>query len=130
MYLDFKDERDADFLSAYKKIIISHGKNARYIKKETLLLETIHHPAQRFYVSYEQAHRIITRLWKGQKVTFKNKLKEKMYIDILEKIKQKQSSDLSLKELIAQTIYSPAPRFYITPESASILFYQLIKTKR
>lgn len=129
MYLDFKNERDADFLAAYKKIIIRHGKNARYIKKETLLSETIHHPAQRFYVSYEQAQRIITRLWKGQKVTFRNKLKEKMYIDLLEKTRQ-QHPGLPLKEKIANAIYTTAPRFYITLESASILYYQLIKTNK
>lgn len=130
MHLDFKNERDNDFLQAYKKIIVRHGKNAPYIKKETLILETINHPAKRFYVSYEQAQRIITRLWKGQKVNFKNKLKQKMYTDILNRIKEQQNTGTPLNELIAKTIYAPAPRFYITQESASILYYQLIKKQK
>lgn len=127
MYLDFKEERDRDFMDAYKSILKQYGENAPFIKKEILIQETVAHPAKRFYVSPEQALRIISRLLKNQKVNFKNEVKKKMYLALLQKVRERLPSEHPLIYIITEAIYTEAPCFYLTPGSASILYYQLIK---
>lgn len=127
MYLDFKEERDRDFMNAYEAVLKQYGEDAPFIKKEILIQKTLAHPAKRFYVSPEQALRIISRLLRNQKVDFKNAEKEKMYLTLLQRVKKHLPTDRPLIHLITETIYSEAPCFYLTIESASILYYQLIK---
>lgn len=127
MRLDFKHERDRDFMQAYQNILSRYGKNAPFIKKETLIRETIFHPAKRFYVSPEQSLRILSQLLRNQKVDFKNPVKKEMYTTLLHLIKSKLPTDRPLINIVTETIYTPAPRFYLTLESASILYYKLIK---
>lgn len=129
MYLEFKEERDEDFMNVYAEVVHGYGKKAPYIKKEALLAEAILSRAKRFYVSPEQAQRIVSRLLRGKTVVFKNDLKKEMYLTILERVKllSQKEPDVPLSRIISDVIYMPAPRFYITVESASILFYQLLK---
>lgn len=130
MHLDFKKERDEDFINAYNDVVKSHGKQAPYILKDKLIEETILHPAKRFYVSHEQASRIIMKMIAGKKTGIRNTIKAEMYQTILSKIRELQrNSRKSVSSLLSEVIDSPAPRFYISKESASILYYTLIKRK-
>lgn len=131
MYLEFKDERDKDFLETYKSVISEHGKMARFLGKQQLIEETINHQAKRYYISYEQCSRIIMKLINRKPVIFKNQIKKEMYYSILNELnKKKQESNKPLGILLGQIIYSPAPRFYLSVKSASILFYSLLKNKQ
>lgn len=130
MFLEFKDERDADFMTTYNSVISQLGDQARYLKKEDLLYATILHPAKRFYVSEEQAIRVVTKLMRGGSINFRNTLKAEMYANIVAKVQESDKGEIPLKELIIKVVYSPAPRFYITLESAAILYYKLFKKQR
>lgn len=127
MRLEFKQERDTDFMNTYSAVLENYGKKAPYIKKELLIRETISRPTKRFYVSPEQALRIISQLLRGKEVIFKSTEKEKMYRTILSEVEKRLPSALPLSHLVTEIIYTPAPCFYITLESASILYYKLIK---
>lgn len=129
MTLDFKEERDRDFMEAYRDVIGRHGANARFLRKEVLLHETVFHPARRFYVSEEQAIRVVGRLLKGQAVFFKNRVKAEMYGEIVRRLNEGNEAGLPLRERIIEVIYGEAPRFYIGLESAFILFYGLIRER-
>lgn len=128
MRLDFKEERDLDFLSSYKLVIKKFGQNAPYLKKDFLLLQTIMQPAKRFYVSEEQSLRVISNMLKEGSSNIKNAVKRLMYEEILLRVqKEKATSEKPLQEIIELVINQPAPRFYLTLESARILHYKLIK---
>lgn len=130
MKLDFKEERDSDFLSSYLSVIKDHGKSAPFIKKEYILAQAIQRPAKRFYVSEEQCTRVISSMLKGKKGDIENPLKREMYAEIFQRVRQMiGSTDQSLPDIIQTVINQPAPRFYLTLESAQILYYELIKQK-
>lgn len=131
MYLEFKKERDDDFAETYKTVIAGLGKQARFTPRQQLIRLTVNHPAKRYYVSYEQASRILSRLLHRKKVTFKNPLKKEMYMEILKQIRtKKKTTDKPLSQILAETIYSPAPRFYLTVETATLLYNSLLKNKQ
>lgn len=131
MKLDFKEERDMDFLSSYKLVLKEYGRSAPYLKKEFLLSRAILKPAKRFYVSEEQCSRIIGNMLRGKVIDIKNPLKLMMYDEILSRVKvELHNSTLLLPDIIRNVINQPSPRFYLTLESAQILYYKLIKHKR
>lgn len=131
MRLDFKEERDEDFLSSYLSVIKDHGKSAPFLKKEYILVQTIRRPAKRFYVSEEQCIRIIGDMLKGKKEEIKNPLKAEMYREIYKRVREiLENTDQALPDIIQTVISQPAPRFYLTLESAQILYYELIKQKK
>lgn len=131
MKLDFKEERDMDFLSSYKLVLKEYGRSAPYLKKEFLLSRAILKPAKRFYVSEEQCSRIIGNMLRGKVIDIKNPLKLMMYDEILSRVKAElHNSTLLLPDIIRNVINQPSPRFYLTLESAQILYYKLIKHKR
>lgn len=130
MRLDFKEERDLDLLSSYKSVIKEYGEDAPFLKKEFLLLQAINRPAKQFYVSEEQACLIVSKMLKGKSISITNSLKKMMYEEIFRRVKKEQeSSSLPLPAIIRLVISQSAPRFYLTIESAQILYYKLIKKK-
>lgn len=131
MWLEFKEERDRDFLASYDSVIKKHGKNAPYLKRDELLLEAIMRPAKRFYVSEEQSFRIITKMLKGKNPGLRNPLKLQMYKEILLRVKQElDRSNRSIVEIIDIVINQSAPRFYIDLKSARILHYKLLNSRK
>lgn len=131
MRLEFKEERDRDFLASYDSIIKKHGKKAPYLKRDELLLETITCPAKRFYVSEEQSFRIITKMLRGQNTRIRNPLKLQMYKEIFLRVKQElEKSNRPIVEIIENVINQSAPRFYIDLKSARILHYKLLNRRR
>lgn len=130
MELEFKKERDQDFLSSYDLVIEECGKFAPFLQKEFLLHQAILRPAKRFYVSEEQAFDIINSMMKGKYIV-KNSLKRLMYEEILLRVKKElEFSEDSMQDIIMRVINQPAPRFYMTIQSAQILYYKLIKMRR
>jgi hypothetical protein len=131
MRLDFKEERDEDFLSSYLSVIKDHGKSAPFLKKEYILAQAIRRPARRFYVSEEQCLRIIGDMLKGKKEEIKNPLKAEMYGEICRRVRQIiGNTKQPLPDIIQEVISQPAPRFYLTLESAQILYYKLIRQRQ
>ena len=131
MRLEFKEQRDRDFLASYDSVIKKYGKKAPFLKRDELLLEAITCPAKRFYVSEEQSFRIITKMLKGQSIGIRNPLKLQMYKEIFLRVKQElEGSSLPIVEIIENVINQSAPRFYIDLKSARILHYKLLNKRR
>lgn len=129
MKLEYQKERDLDLMEAYKKVLRHYGKRAPFIKKSLLMLQTSISPAKRFYVSDEQAVRIVTRLYNNKDVYIKSKEKVEMYEEILKRVRDTVEDYDPLSITIRRVIQNPAPRFYITPETARIILYRLMKNK-
>jgi hypothetical protein len=97
----------------------SYGKYAIYTKKYKIVQNAINSPAKCFYVSYEEAIRVIYRIMKygstGKKGLNAKKYEDlyRTYICILQ-----EDSDIDIKHAIRLACDSPAPRFYISADRA------------
>jgi len=130
MKLEFMEERDMDLMDAYKRVLRHYGKRAPFIKKSLLMLQTSKSPAKKFYVSEEQALRIVTRLYKGKDTYIKSREKVQMYHDILERVRDTIRPIDTLSLAIRRVIQQEAPRFYVTPETARIILYRLMNNRK
>lgn len=129
MVLEFKDERDKDFLEAYERMLKEFGRDAPYVCRRSIIREALKRKAKRFYVSYEQCYRNISRMVAGKEVVIRSFWKRIMYEDILEAVKKKMSEGMRLDDAVMNVVYSPAPRFYIDEDTAVLLLYRLVKQK-
>lgn len=128
MKLEFKDERDTDFMETYHSVIKRHAKKAVFMKRDSLLQETIDSPAKRFYVSEEQAVRTISRMLRGETPGCKSPLKKKMYKEIFKRVVAcAMECDDTLTDIIYKVVNSEAPCFYIGLKTARILYYKLMR---
>ena len=133
MTLDFQAQRDKDFMEAYDRLLKSYGKQATMIKKEVLIMETINSPAKRFYVSEEQALKMIRKalIHKKKLSSFlRIDLKIEMYEEIINRIKKilpNKPTTKDYEDAIFDVVNNPAPRFYIGYHAARFLLSDLIK---
>lgn len=132
MKLDFMKERDCDILNVYDKVLKEFGNSARYQSKQEIYSKVTNSQAKQFYVSPEEAMRIISRINKGQDPGIKNPERREMYYDIHKKFVEIKNEypAITVKDAIYRIIYSPAPRFYIKPNSLKVLFHHIQKRRR
>lgn len=128
--VDFIEERNRDLLLAYKTVgdklkEVGCYHYTSYIGKIHL---ATHSPAKRFYVSVDEAKKIIGRAHHGFPFNFTYKEKQNLYTEIYNRFKEAIKTDSrSIYTIIEEIVYSPAPSFYITDEYARNLFDELLK---
>ena len=116
---DFLIEFMCDLRDSYQQTIIECGRYAKYTKKYTLAQRAVNKPAKCFYVSYDEAIRVIRRIIKygttGKKGLNAKKYEDlyRTYICILQ-----EDSEIDINQAIRLACDSPAPRFYICPDRA------------
>lgn len=106
-----------DFMSSYEKVIRSHGQYARYMKRSSLIEETIKKGSPKFYITEREACRIINILRKGEEIPHKNALRKQMHYDIykiFKKYYEEYYPSMSILACVRHAINSPAPRYYIS----------------
>ena len=91
MRLEFIEQRNADFMESYNRVLKRHGIYAPYVKKSALIAETLQEPAKRFYVTHDQCVIIIRQMIKGKKTYIKSPQKIEMYNEILRRVKKELS---------------------------------------
>lgn len=120
---DFNEQRDRCLLLAFRKVIL---------KSDCIQLDCIAHtvvnmPAPRFWVSDKRAAIVVSSMLKGHNPTARmNGTKRDMYIEICRRTAalMQRSPQLSLAAAVGEVVCSPAPRFYLTPGTARILYYR------
>ena len=116
-----------DLREAYRNAVADHGRYAGYVKKSTLIQHALNKPAKCFYVSYDEATRIIYRINRygvsGKKGLNAIKFQDlyRAYQHIIDKNK-----DIDIKQAIRLACDSPAPRFYMCPDNAIKLLNKYI----
>ena len=130
MELYFKSARDEDFLRAYGNVISRYGSKAPYISKSLLVREAIGIQPKRYYVSYEQAFRVLRNMMNGKEMLIKGEEKKLMYLEMFNLLKPKlETSTVSFRQAVCEVVNTPPSRFSITFKSAQMLLYTLLKNK-
>lgn len=125
---EYKRNRDEDLIRAYRLCLSEH-----YTDRRDLILRLSRAQASRFWVSEDNALFIVRRLIRGTDISkfAKTAVRMEMYQEIyrrtLELISDK---NLSVADAVTVVVSSPAPSFYLTPKSISVIIHQILKKRR
>lgn len=108
-----------DLRNAYDVCVQECGKYAKYTSKATLVQRALNKPAKCFYVSYDEATRVIYRINKYG-MSGKKGLNAIKYQDLYRTYQHimNENQDITIKEAIRKACDSPAPRFYMCTDRA------------
>lgn len=110
--METNDQKRKDVFEAFGKAIKDFGEAASYVSKTALIDKAMSYPAPRFYVTYEQARRVISLMHKGFNPRISNPLKLQMYKDIYAKFLVRNGERKGY-QIIRSIIDNEAPSFYI-----------------
>lgn len=122
-YSSYNQERDEDLIRAYRQKVIE----ADTVVVRDIFDEVVNSPASRFYVSERRAAIVISYMLQGRKVVeYMSDLKREMYNEIYRRVLtlMKERGKCTLSRLVSEVVNSPAPKFYLTPGSAKVIYYR------
>ncbi len=124
----FIQERDADLLSAYQKIIKVRD-NIRLSEIEQKLTQS---PSRRFWVSEDRAYIVILDMLKGKSLDNMIPTRKAMYQEIFRRFQIHKSNEpqLSNMEIIKRVCAEKAPSFYLTPQSIHVILSRVRKEEK
>lgn len=126
MKLEFKPDRDIDFLAACERI---RKENKPYISVVDIAAKVIHVEAESYYLTTKQIITIIQTMRFNP--NFRTKCKMNLYGDIFARywdIKKKHPT-YTVSRIAKLIDAEKAPQFYLTANSAKKLLYYLIKNR-
>lgn len=126
---DYKDERLADLRKAVHHII----QNEEWNDSMEIYRKAVDRPARRFYVSSERAAIVVSLMMKGhhigdRQLTSRREMYEEIYRRVVEL--KKIYPEKSLMQLCIHVVNSPAPKFYLTPQTARELMFRYKREKQ
>jgi hypothetical protein len=116
---EYKDGRDRDLLRAYREqLMLCDTIDLTEVFKKVVLM-----PSARFWVSEERAAIVIARMFKGDKLESMKPNTREMYEEIFKRVKdmKEHNPDMSLFDILFRVVRQPAPKFYLTPDSAKVI---------
>ena len=125
---DFKEERDADILRAYREILTT-GDNITLSEIEEKLSQS---PSCRFWVSEDRAYIVILDLLKGKPLDNMIPTRKEMYQEIFRRFQIHKSNEpyLSNMDIIKRVCAEKAPSFYLTPQSIHVILSRVRKEEK
>ena len=116
---DFTKERNSELLQAYRKLIAEKS----FIESDKVFKEVINMPASRFWVSEERAAIVLSLMMNGDKLKNMLPSKREMFFEIFRRAKElrKKNPQYTFKELAQMIVVQPAPKFYLTSDSAMVI---------
>ena len=123
----YLSERNKDFYTVYEHIRKESVKKGGYLSVEEIAKKAVMRPSQSYYISKQAIYKVILR----RRCMRDDGHRQKSLCDAIFKeyfeIK-KQHPDYCPNKIAGMIELLPAPRFYMSDRTASILAYQLIKT--
>lgn len=126
-FFEYREERNADLMRAFKECILSASINEGMTE---VYRRTVSTPSKRFWVSEEQASKVISQMIKGKDIGYMRDSKKRMFYEIYDRVSKLKDENpgTRLLLLIEEVVSSEAPCFYMTPKSAKVIISQ-IKSK-
>ena len=123
--LEYTEERLNALMLEYDRYIAS----CPYIRMSEVFDHIVNQPCHRFWVSDRRAAVVVARMSKGASLKNMRPSKREMFQEIFQRVCQlrKINPSLSLFQLVAEVIYQPAPKFYLSAISAKIMVYKAKK---
>ena len=124
---EYKHERDRDLMRAYcEQIMLCDTIDLTEVFKKVVIM-----PSERFWVSEERAAIVIARMFKGDKLESMKPNTREMYEEIFKRVKdmKEHNPGMSLIDMLFRVVRQPAPKFYLTPESAKVITTRIKREK-
>lgn len=122
---EYEDERAKDLLRAYREAIAQ----APVIRLQEIFEIVVRMPSRRFWCSEERASIVVAAIERRGLLSIKNMQTQKreMYTEIYRRYKKLRTlhPSLSLQAIVGFVVSHPAPRFYLTPASARIIYFRI-----
>ena len=117
--MELYEERLENMMRVYDNYIMS----CDYIRMTEVYSYIANAPAERFYVSDVRAAVVVSDMLHGKKLPSMRPLKREMFEEICKRVRElrRNKPTLSIRQLCAEVVAQPAPKFYITPGSAKIM---------
>lgn len=125
-FFEYRDERNADLLRVFKECILSALPTDGMCQ---IYRKMVSQKSKRFWVSEEQASKVVSYMMKGGDISYMSDNKQKMFAEIYHRVSklQDQYPEARLYLLVEEVVSSEAPCFYMTPESAKVIISQIKK---
>lgn len=123
----FNKELGFDIIRAYHHLVKSSS--AHLSSKRKIFKALVHQPSRRYWVSDERALEVVKQMLAGKGIDGMQPNKRNMFRDIYHAVIDMMSRDasLSLAQAVTTVVESPAPKFYMTPGTALVIFYRYRK---
>lgn len=121
---EYNEQRDRNLFLTFRSVILA-SQNIRFADISRVVVNS---PAERFWVSEKRAAIVISDMLKGRNVlACMNSCKREMYREIFARVRTllRQQPHLPLSEAVTRIVAAPAPKFYLTPQSARIIYYRI-----
>ena len=115
-------QRDSELLKAYRQQVTE----AEHVYLPEVLEHVVSMPTKRFWVSEERATIIIKRMMRGDELEGMRPSNKELYREILSRGRgylENHPMD-SLSEAVWQVVNGPAPRVYMTADSARVILHR------
>lgn len=124
---EYEDERDKDLMRAYHEQLES----CDAIVLSDIFRNVVEMPSARFWVSEERAAIVIARMFRGDKLEKMRPNAREMYFEIYKRVvsEREKYPDKSIAEIVFHVIRQPAPKFYLTPDSARVIVTRIKREK-
>ena len=87
----------------------------------------INRPTSRFFVTEERAAVVISNLLRGGTLDNLSPTKKEMYEEISKRVWNilPYRAGIKLQAIVKEVIEQPAPKFYLTPKSATVIIHKI-----
>lgn len=122
--LEFTEERNKELLRAFRMAI----DKAKIIDFAEISKEVVNTPCKRFWVSEERAMTVVAAMMRGKPILCAMlPTKREMFKEIYKRViaLKKKRPKATLSQLVANVVYSPAPKFYMRPRCAMEIIYKI-----
>ena len=114
-----EDERNRELIRVYREQLAS----CSHVVPSEIFCRVVEQPSSRFWVSEWRCSIVLSRMFNGDDLSSMRPNNREMYQEIFERAKQLRQQDPSISYfMMAFTIiHQPAPKFYLTPDSARVI---------
>lgn len=121
-----EDERNEQLIKACEEQI----NKTKFINMQNIFSEVVNMPTKRFWVSEERAAIVVSDIRKRRTISNMRPQKQEMFKEISRRVNEIQNKNpqLTLTEAVTMVVNREAPKFYLTPKSAKIIYYRVKKS--
>lgn len=125
---EHEQQRNYELVKAYRNAL---AQAFGHIRLDEVLAMTVNTPASRFWVSAERAMVVVARMYKGDTLEDMRPSKQEMFKEIFQRVVRlrEQMPDTPLLHIVEMAVTQPAPKFYLTPQSAKVIICRIRRKK-
>ncbi|MCM1370233.1 MAG: hypothetical protein NC204_07680 [Candidatus Amulumruptor caecigallinarius] len=125
---DFLCDRDKELHGAFMHLLRTRSD----LSLREMFAEAARQPASRFWVSTYRAAIVVAQMLRGLQPANMIPKKMEMYAEITRRVilKLEKNPNQPLVRAVTEVVESPAPEFYLTPESSRVIIYRIRRRRK